>query len=93
VEKQTDPELELRFILHNEAAHKHPEVKEWQERHPRLHFHFIPTFSSWLNLVDPLFSELTQRQLKRLAVHSVTELGQAIDRYLLQRNRKPCPST
>ena len=93
VEKQTDPELDLHFILDNYATHKHPKVKAWLERHPRVHFHFIPTSSSWLNLVERLFSELTTRQLKRLAVHSVGELEEAINSYIDQRNQDPRPFT
>jgi transposase len=91
VERQTDPELELHFILDNYATHKHPKVKAWLEKHPRVHFHFIPTSSSWLNLVERFFSELTQRQLKRLAVHSVDQLEEAIDDYIHHRNRDPKP--
>ena len=48
VEKQSDPELELHFILDNYATHKHAKVKAWLDRHPRVHFHFVPTSSSWL---------------------------------------------
>jgi len=93
VERQTDPDLELHFILDNYATHKHPKVKSWLEKNPRVHFHFIPTSSSWLNLVERFFSELTQRQLKRLAVHSVDQLKEAIDDYIDHRNRDPKPFT
>ena len=91
VEKQSDPELELHFILDNYATHKHAKVKAWLDRHPRVHFHFVPTSSSWLNLVERFFSELTQRQLKRLAVHSVGQLVHAITVYIDDRNRAPKP--
>jgi transposase len=93
VEKAADPELELHFILDNYATHKHPKVKAWLKKNPRVHFHFLPTSGSWLNLVERLFSELTTRQLKRLAVHSVAELVDAITTYLEQRNRDPKPFT
>jgi transposase len=93
VEKDTPVHLELHFILDNYATHKHPKVKAWLARHPRVHFHFIPTSSSWLNLVERFFSELTQRQLKRLAVHSVDQLVQAIEHYIDQRNQEPRPFT
>ena len=59
VEKQCDPELNLHFILDNYATHKHARVKNWLDRHPRVRFHFVPTSSSWLNLVERFFSELT----------------------------------
>jgi transposase len=91
VEKQTDPELELHIILDNYATHKHAKVKAWLEQHPRVHFHFVPTSSSWLNLAERLFSELDQRQLKRLAVTSVAELEAAIHDYLEDRNHDPRP--
>ena len=93
VDKETDPELELHFVLDNYATHKHEKVKTWLKRHPRVHFHFVPTSSSWLNLVERLFSELTQRQLKRLAVTSVGELEAAIQDYLEHRNQNPRPFT
>jgi transposase len=91
VEKETDPTLDLHFILDNYATHKHPRVRSWVERHPRVHFHFIPTSASWLNLVERFFSELTQRQLKRLAVTSVDELICTITTYIEHRNRSPQP--
>ena len=75
------------------STHKHPKVKAWLERHPRVHFHCLPTSTSWLNLVERFFSELTQRQLKRLVVNNVAELEQAIDRYIDARNRDPKPFT
>ena len=91
VEKGADPDLELHFILDNYATHKHPKVKAWLEKNPRVHFHFVPTSASWLNLVERLFSELTERQIRRLAVNSVAELILAINNYIDQRNREPKP--
>lgn len=91
VEKSVDPELDIHVILDNYATHKHPKVRAWLEKHPRVHFHFIPTSSSWINLVERFFSELTTRQLKRLAVSSVVELIEAITTYIDQRNDEPKP--
>jgi transposase len=91
VERETDRSLELHFILDNYATHKHPKVKAWLERHPRVHFHFVPTSASWLNLVERFFRDLSQRQLKRLVVHSVDELIDVISRYIDTRNRNPRP--
>lgn len=91
VEKSVEPGLEIHVILDNYATHKHPKVKAWLEKHPRVQFHFIPTSSSWLNLVERFFSELTTRQLKRLAVSSVPELIEAITGYVEQRNETPKP--
>ena len=91
VERQSDPDLELHFILDNYATHKHPKVKAWLEKNPRVHFHFLPTSASWLNLVERLFCELSERQLRRLAVCSVPELIQVINGYLDDRNQEPKP--
>jgi transposase len=91
VERETDPELELHLILDNYATHKHPNVTAWLAKHPRVHFHFLPTSSSWLNLVERLFSELTTRQLRRLAVTNVRQLEATITGYLDERNRAPQP--
>jgi transposase len=93
LEKQVDKDLDLHVIVDNLATHKHPKVKAWLEKHPRVHFHFIPTSSSWLNLVERFFSELTQRQIRRLAVTSVGELIQAILEYIERRNLQPTPFT
>lgn len=86
-----EPELDVHFILDNSSVHKAPAVKEWLAKNPRVHFHFTPTSSSWLNLIERFFGELTQRQIRRLAVTSVDELIAAITAYIENRNRKPKP--
>jgi transposase len=86
-------DLEVHVIVDNSATHKHANVKAWLERNPRVHFHFLPTSSSWLNLVERLFSELTTRQIRRLAVTSVDQLIDAITRYLDRRNQNLVPFT
>lgn len=91
VEASVDPDLDIHVILDNYATHKHPRIKRWLEQNPRVKFHFVPTSSSWLNLVERLFSELTIRQLKRLAVTSVDQLIGAITKYLDDRNQHPRP--
>jgi transposase len=93
VVKQVDQELEIHVILDNYATHKHAKVKEWLAKNPRVHFHFVPTSASWLNLVERFFAELSQRQLKRLAVNSVAELIATITAYIERRNTKPKPFT
>ncbi len=85
--------LDIHVILDNYQTHKHPKVKEWLARHPRVHFHFTPTSTSWLNIVERFFSELTERQLRRLAVNNVAELIDVITRYVDQRNKNPKPFT
>jgi transposase len=91
VEKSVEPGLDIHVILDNYATHKHEKVRRWLKRNPRVHFHFIPTGASWLNLVERLFSELQQRKLKRLAVNAVPELIHHIDLYLDHRNEDPKP--
>ncbi|MBA2564604.1 MAG: IS630 family transposase [Gemmatimonadetes bacterium] len=91
VERSVAPALAIHVILDNYATHKHPKVRAWLAGHPRVQFHFVPTASSWLNLVERFFSELSTRQLKRLAVSSVDELIAAITRYIEQRNDQPVP--
>ncbi len=91
VEQSVAPDLTIHVILDNYATHKHPVVRRWLRRHPRIQFHFTPTSASWLNLVVRFFSELTQRQLRRLAVTSVDELVAVITRYIAQRNEHPTP--
>jgi len=86
-----DQDLEVHFILDNSSVHKAPAVKQWLAKNPRVHFHFTPTSSSWLNLIERFFGELTQRQIRRLAVTSVDQLIAAIDAYIENRNRKPKP--
>lgn len=88
-----EPELEVHCILDNSSVHKHPTVREWLEKNPRVHFHFTPTSSSWLNLIERFFGELTQRQIRRLAVTSVDELVRAITAYIDARNQNPKPFT
>jgi transposase len=91
MERSVTADLDIHVVLDNYATHKHPAVGEWMGKHPRVHFHFTPTSASWLNLVERFFSELTMRQLKRLAVTSVTQLIEAITSYIDQRNEHPTP--
>jgi transposase len=91
VEASVPAGLEIHVILDNYATHKHPKVRQWLEKHPRVIFHFVPTSASWLNLVELLFNELTRRELKRLAVTGVDDLIAAITGYLERRNEDPKP--
>ena len=93
VDRSVERGLGIHVILDNYGTHKTAEVATWLRRHPRVHFHYKPTSASWLNLVERLFSELTTRQLKRLAVTSVAALHTAIDTYIERRNRDPKPFT
>lgn len=91
VERSVAADLAIHVILDNYQTHKHPKVERWLARHRRVHFHFVPTSASWLNLVERFFSELTERQLRRLAVTSVAELEAAITAYIDRRNAAPTP--
>src|SRR5882757_4415689 len=84
-------ELDLHLVLDNYATHKTPKVKEWLIRHPRFHLHFTPTSSSWLNLVERWFAELTNRKLRRSAHRSVTELEADIRKWINEWNKDPRP--
>ena len=83
----------LHLILDNYGTHKHPNVKEWLEKHPRFHLHFTPTSSSWLNLVERWFRELTEKRLRRGVFRSVPELKQAINDFLEVNNEQSKPFT
>ena len=77
----------------NYAAHKHPNVGRWLERHPRWTFHFTPTSASWLNAVEGFFATLTKRRLKRGVFRSVADLQAAINRFLEEHNHHSKPFT
>lgn len=61
IESPTDPRLDIHLILDNYGTHKHPLVREWFKTHPRYHFHFTPSSSSWLNQVERWFAEITRK--------------------------------
>ena len=77
--------------MDNYGTHKHPKVQSWLQRHPRFVPHFIPTSSSWLNLVERWFGELTGKRIRRGAFVSVDDLVAAIDEYLGAWNTNPQP--
>lgn len=83
--------LKLHVIMDNYGTHKHPRVQNWLKRHPRFIPHFIPTSSSWLNLVERWFGELTGKRLRRGVFVSVNDLKGAIDEFLKAWNTEPKP--
>ncbi len=91
IDQQTPPELDLHVIVDNYATHKHEKVKRWLKRHPRFHMHFIPTSSSWLNIVEGFFRNLDEKRLKRDAFRSVPQLIDAIMGYIENHNDDPKP--
>ena len=91
LDAQVAPDLEVHVILDNLSAHKAPVVKRWLARHPRFHFHFTPTYSAWLNLVERFFGLLTEHALRRGSHTSVLELKSAIDDYIDAHNEEGKP--
>ena len=93
LDRQTPRGLDLEVIVDNYAAHKHAHVQAWLKAHPRVRLHFTPTSASWLNLVERLFAELTDKAIRRGVFTSVKALEEAITSYLVERNRAPRPFT
>jgi len=83
--------LDLHLIVDNYGTHTHENVKQWISRHPRFHLHFTPTGSSWLNLVERWFAELTEKAIRRGSFVSVPDLQAAISTFLEAWNLKPKP--
>jgi transposase len=91
VNRNVPPELEVHVILDNLSAHKTPKVQRWLLRHRRFHFHFTPTYGSWMNLVERWFSALTTKKLKRSAHRNVKELADDIRSWAANWNEDPKP--
>jgi transposase len=91
IDRQTPADKQLHLIVDNYATHKHPTIQRWAARHKRFHFHFTPTSSSWLNMVERFFRDLTENQLRRGVFTSVAALEERILAYIAQHNRQPKP--
>jgi transposase len=91
IDRETEPELDLHLIIDNYCTHKHERVKRWLGRHKRFHLHFIPTSSSWLNLVERWFREITDKRIRRGAFRNVRQLVEAIMAYIREHNDDPAP--
>ena len=89
IDAETPAGLDLHLIVDNYGTHKHPRVKSWLRRHPRFHLHFIPTSSSWLNMIERWFREITDKRIRRGTFHNVPELITAIKDYLDNHNQSP----
>ena len=89
MEQGTAADHAIHVILDNLSTHKSPPVQRWLRRHPRVHFHFIPTSSSWLNLVERWFGEITRDRIRRGTFDSVPALVAAIEDYLTHYNEAP----
>ena len=91
MDSSTPQNLDIHCIADNYGTHKHPKVQAWLSKHARFHFHFIPTSSSWLNLVERWFGEITRKRIRRGVFGSVEELEKAIEDYIAHNNANPKP--
>jgi len=91
IDRMTPADKQLHLILDNASTHKHEKVQRWLKRHPRFHFHFTPTSSSWLNMVERFFRDLTQNRLRRGVFRDIPELVDAIEGYIDKHNESPKP--
>jgi transposase len=91
IEHSVPAHLEVHVIVDNSSTHKTPAIHRWLVRHPRFVFHFTPTYSSWLNLVERWFAELTERWLRRGAHRSTKELVASIRTWIERWNDDPGP--
>jgi transposase len=93
LDAKVEPDLDMHVVLDNLSAHKAPPVQRWLIRHPRVHFHFTPTYASWLNLVERFCGLLTEKALKRGSHTSILQLREAILNYVAVHNDKHTPFT
>ena len=91
IDRETPKALDVHLIADNYCTHKHEKVQAWLARHPRFCVHFTPTGSSWMNLVERFFGELTQDVIREGSFTSVRELTKDIEAYLADRNLEPKP--
>jgi transposase len=91
IDRETPKDLDIHLIQDNYATHKHPKVKAWLGRHKRFKSHFTPTSSSWMNLVERFFANLTEDVIQTGSFTSVDDLVSDINAYLAGRNANPRP--
>jgi transposase len=89
IDVKTPRDLDLHLIVDNYGTHKHQRVQSWLKRHPRFHLHFIPTSSSWLNMVERWFREITDKRIRRGSFKNVPELIKIITQYIEAHNQNP----
>jgi transposase len=89
IDDETDDGLNLHLIVDNYGTHKHPRVISWLKRHPRFNLHFIPTSSSWLNMVERWFREITDKRIRRGSFKNVPDLIAAITQFIDGHNQNP----
>ena len=91
IDKSVPAQLDVHVVLDNSSTHKTPSIQRWLQRHPRFTLHFTPTYSSWINLVERWFAELTTKWLTRSAHRSVTDLVASIRTWITNWNDEPKP--
>lgn len=91
IEAAVPDNLDIHLIVDNYSTHKHAKVKAWLARRPRWHIHFIPTYSSWLNLVERFFALITDKAIRRGSFRSVQDLVGKIDHFVTQYNKSCTP--
>jgi transposase len=91
IERSVPEGLDVHVVLDNSSTHKTPSIQRWLKRHPRFTLHFTPTYSSWLNLVERWFAELTTKWIKRGAHRSVRDLVASIRTWISNWNDEPKP--
>ena len=91
INREVSGNLDIHMILDNYGTHGHPKVKAWLIKHPRFKLHFTPTSSSWLNLVERWFGEITRKKIRKGVFKSVPELITAIEEYIHCNNENPKP--
>jgi transposase len=91
IDRTVPPHLEVHLVVDNSSTHKAPTIRRWLLRHPRFTLHFTPTYSSWMNLVERWFAELTTKWLRRGTHRSVKELTTSIQTWIANWNDDPKP--
>jgi transposase len=91
IDRETPEGMSIHLIMDNYCTHKHEKVQKWLKRHPRFHIHFTPTSSSWMNLVERFFRDLTEDVVREGSFASVAELVSDMNQYLVDRNLQPKP--
>ena len=89
IDRQVPKNLQVHLIVDNYGTHTHDNVTAWLAKHPRFHLHFTPTSSSWLNLVERWFRDLTDKAIRRGVFRSVPQLIAPIEQYLNVHNEDP----
>jgi transposase len=91
IETNVPTEVDVHLVLDNYGTHKTAIIRKWFAKRPRFHFHFTPTYGSWINLVERWFAEITNKRIRRGVFRSVKELEAAIREYIVVHNEDPKP--